>query len=508
MEIWVNTRRAPRALTAVFAAGPGAAAAADPGGHRARRRPARPVDLPPPVPALRRKLELARLVRGLAAAEPELAAGTAVFDLADSLAELLDEMQGEGVRPPPSPASMPASMPRTGSAACASSTLIDGYLAAAGPAEGQGRMRAAAEALAAAWAATPPTHPVIVAGSTGSRGATRAFMAAVARLPQGALVLPGFDAGLPPAVWERLGADDPGAADHPQHGFRRLADALGFDPAAVPAWHPDAAARAGAQRARLAGAAAGAGHRPVAARGRARSPAGLAAACAGLDWVEAPDPRAEALAIALGCARPPRRRARGARHPRPQAGAPGHRRARPLGPHPRRQRRPAAGADPARRAAPPPRRAARRAADAGGAARPPQAPAGQQRPRRPRRPPAPDRPPGARASCAAARPGSTGRSSRLGRGRRRRCAGLDRLAATPRSRRSQPGAPLPLAEHVARHRAAAEALAAGPTAAAAHGLWEQEAGQQALRAPRRARRRGGRRRAPSRPTSTARSSSR
>ena len=63
-------------------------------------------------------------------------------------------------------------------------------------------------------------------------------MAAVARLPQGALVLPGFDADLPAAVWERLGADDAGAADHPQHGFRALADALGFDPAAVPPWHP------------------------------------------------------------------------------------------------------------------------------------------------------------------------------------------------------------------------------------------------------------------------------
>ena len=41
------------------------------------------------------------------------------------------------------------------------------------------------------------------------------------------------------------------------------------------------------------------------------------------------------------------------------------------------------------------------------------------------------------------------------------------------------GGVAPLAEHVARHRAAAEALAAGVEGAGAHGLWEQEAGRQA-----------------------------
>ena len=61
--------------------------------------PLGPADLPAAVPALRRKLELARLVAGLARAEPHLATGAAAFDLADSLAELLDEMQGEGIDP-------------------------------------------------------------------------------------------------------------------------------------------------------------------------------------------------------------------------------------------------------------------------------------------------------------------------------------------------------------------------------------------------------------------------
>ena len=172
---------------------------------------------------------------------------------------------------------------------------------------------------------------MLVAGSTGSRGATRAFMAAVARLPQGALVLPGFDAGLPPAVWDRLGADDPGASDHPQHGFRALADALGFDPAAVPPWHPTPPPAP--ERNALVSLAL----RPAPVTDQWRSEGAtlagtLAPACATLTWVEAPDLRGEALAIAAPPARSRRdRRPRRPRHPRPHPRPPRHRRARPLG---------------------------------------------------------------------------------------------------------------------------------------------------------------------------------
>ncbi len=57
-------------------------------------------DLPPPaVPPLRRRLELARLVERLIEREPEIAPRAALFDLADSLAVLMEEMQGEGVNP-------------------------------------------------------------------------------------------------------------------------------------------------------------------------------------------------------------------------------------------------------------------------------------------------------------------------------------------------------------------------------------------------------------------------
>ena len=55
--------------------------------------------LPAPVPALRRKLELACLVDRLARGLPGFETGSGVFSLTDSLLALLAEMQSEGVHP-------------------------------------------------------------------------------------------------------------------------------------------------------------------------------------------------------------------------------------------------------------------------------------------------------------------------------------------------------------------------------------------------------------------------
>ena len=96
VEIWVNTRRAQRSLLAAFVASrparllPRLRVIAD-----LAADPLAPVDLPEPPPPLRRQLELARLVRALLAQRPDLAAERAAFDLADSLAALLDEIRGE-----------------------------------------------------------------------------------------------------------------------------------------------------------------------------------------------------------------------------------------------------------------------------------------------------------------------------------------------------------------------------------------------------------------------------
>ena len=57
------------------------------------------LDAPPAVPALRRRLELARPVARLLQADRSIAPASAVFDLADSRARLGEEMADERVAP-------------------------------------------------------------------------------------------------------------------------------------------------------------------------------------------------------------------------------------------------------------------------------------------------------------------------------------------------------------------------------------------------------------------------
>ena len=62
------------------------------------------------------------------------------------------------------------------------------------------------------------TGPVIAAGSTGSVKATATLLAAIARLPNGAVVLPGLDQHLDPEAWDAIGISEhePAGAGHPQ----------------------------------------------------------------------------------------------------------------------------------------------------------------------------------------------------------------------------------------------------------------------------------------------------
>ena len=63
--------------------------------------------------------------------------------------------------------------------------------------DAEARFRRAVEMQSAIWAETPPENPILIAGSTGSRGATAELMAAIAHLPQGAVILPGHDRDMP-----------------------------------------------------------------------------------------------------------------------------------------------------------------------------------------------------------------------------------------------------------------------------------------------------------------------
>jgi double-strand break repair protein AddB len=192
-----------------------------------------PVPLPPATPKLRRILQLSVLLDGLLRTGSTPFPRAALFDLAESLTALMEEMQDEGVPP----ATIAALDVGNHSAHWA---RTQAFLGIATQALDQGmdapaRQRQAVLALAQAWATLPPADPVIVAGSTGSRGTTALLIQAVAGLPKGAVVLPGFDFDLPPEVW--AGMDDAlTAEDHPQYRFRRLMDLLDCPPTAIRRW--------------------------------------------------------------------------------------------------------------------------------------------------------------------------------------------------------------------------------------------------------------------------------
>ncbi|WP_075214316.1 double-strand break repair protein AddB [Mongoliimonas terrestris] len=144
--------------------------------------------------------------------------------------------------------------------------------------------------------------PVVVAGSTGSMPATARLIAAIARQPEGAVVLPGLDLDLDAETFRSLQPGEggvAGVASHPQGAMARLIATMGIDRDAV---RPlgvvtDAAAR----RFRLVSEAM----RPAETTDRwpaftaALAPDGLDAALHGMALVVAANEAEEALAVAL-----------------------------------------------------------------------------------------------------------------------------------------------------------------------------------------------------------------
>lgn len=139
--------------------------------------------------------------------------------------------------------------------------------------------------------------PVIVAGVTGSVPATIDLMAAVARLPRGAVVLPALDPFLDDDTWQTL-ADHP---EHPQHGLAHVLAELGVPRAAVGEVPGLATTAAILERTRLISEAM----RPAGSLDRwgkfiaAADRDACLAALAGVSRIDAPSAADEAAVIAL-----------------------------------------------------------------------------------------------------------------------------------------------------------------------------------------------------------------
>jgi ATP-dependent helicase/nuclease subunit B len=144
------------------------------------------------------------------------------------------------------------------------------------------------DALALAWAAKPPVGKIIVAGSTGSIPAVAGLMKVIARLPQGAVVLPSLDLALDHDSWQDL------RPSHAQYALKQVLEQMDVNRAEVQAW-PSAITSAPQARTDFVNAALW----PAARTSQWRSVKLDAAAFADVQVLEAATDGEEARAIAL-----------------------------------------------------------------------------------------------------------------------------------------------------------------------------------------------------------------
>ena len=86
------------------------------------------------------------------------------------------------------------------------------------------------EALTEIWEKEPPQYPVIIAGSTGTLGASARLMRSVAKMPEGMIILPGLNTAVPDEAWTDVGPQ------HPQNSLKNLINVIGIERGEVPEW--------------------------------------------------------------------------------------------------------------------------------------------------------------------------------------------------------------------------------------------------------------------------------
>jgi ATP-dependent helicase/nuclease subunit B len=208
----------------------------------------RALELPPALPAFERRMLLARLVLKWASSiapqengEAFLVANNPVsaLALADDLARLMDDMTTRGVSWDRLDDLVPDDFDRywqlTLEFLKVAREAWPKILAERGAVEAAERRDILLKAEAARLAENPEA-PVIAAGSTGSMPATAQLIATIAKLPHGAVVLPGLDMSLDEESWDLIAGGHhtarpdvgPPAAGHPQFAMRALLSQIGI----------------------------------------------------------------------------------------------------------------------------------------------------------------------------------------------------------------------------------------------------------------------------------------
>src|SRR5438105_1851956 len=195
--------------------------------------------VPPPIPELRRRLLLTRLIlhwgerRG---AEP-LSPGQAAA-LAASLARLLDKVATEEASFARMADLVPEGLAEHWRVVHEFLNILPQHwpriLAEEGALDAASRRNRLLEQQTAAWRSSPPRHPVIAAGLIGGIPAVTELLSVVAALDQGAVILPGLDRERDAGEWSAIEEDEA----HPQHLMAGLLRALDLTAAEVRDWPP------------------------------------------------------------------------------------------------------------------------------------------------------------------------------------------------------------------------------------------------------------------------------
>jgi ATP-dependent helicase/nuclease subunit B len=202
------------------------------------------LDIPERLGELERRLTLARLVAAWAktpVSAPLVVGGPAsTLALAGDLARLIDDMVTRGVRWDALDGLVPDQLDRYWQHSLEflhiARTAWPAYLDEIRRIEPAAR-RDLLIAAEAARLTAHPDGPVIAAGSTGSMPATANFLLAVAKLPNGAVVLPGLDTDLDEDAWKSIGgakiaqgrATSPASSNHPQYAMHMLLKRFGIE---------------------------------------------------------------------------------------------------------------------------------------------------------------------------------------------------------------------------------------------------------------------------------------
>jgi ATP-dependent helicase/nuclease subunit B len=253
------------------------------------------LDLPPAISSIRRQLLLAFMIQKKSTSLGEIMNFSQAAALAESLAKVMDDAERQGADLARLEELAPQSLAAHWEDVTRFLILIrdnwPALLADDGVINPADRRNRALSQLADRLEQHPPPGMMIAAGSTGSIPATARLLGVIARLPQGALILPGLDRVLDERSWRNL---DPG---HPQYGLQQLLASIGTPRGDVKDWHgacPNPA-RENMLRESLRPA-------PTTDAWRALADAGGGDIAQGLDGVTlvtAADPAQEALVIAL-----------------------------------------------------------------------------------------------------------------------------------------------------------------------------------------------------------------